>query len=893
MLLRGREKEVASLRLQVSGIQGAYLLLGAAGCGKTALASHIGMELAADPTCLVLAYSADAQPDDSFRWRRNLKWASLGGLLDSIEADLQEASHGSLQPANGSHDRITAGLIAAANGSRRVAILIDGLEQLLHDEVGKARLVEICGALPPQCYLLLAGRRSLVFLQPELLSLATSIPVEGLTLSAFREVAQDMAIILSDDELRRLFREFAGMPGSLAALRGAPHLDKLNDYGRTVEETHVRTFVRRLKKLSDADQAVVEAALKILVVSREAIGIGDLFRLLGHFPITPRPATPDDLWVQMAASGVLELRAPGDESENDERKLKLHSDALRDALRMFFFADKLTNVHVILAERMEREYPFDRHNKLYHALNAFRTDSRRLAAFAQSIPWPDVLSDALRDNWQGEDNLLLLDFTHLLENLPKQASKALAKKLLKAQLGRARLETTDRLRLEELLSTARNTSSMQTATAAVQPLRILLDVWPGYFPILAMEKELHAYGIDIGIVNSSSLKYQMLLEGSADLIGTTPGCLSTLPHVKLRRYELIGVLNRSNGNDQILADHRTLRIVGGRWTGEALSGNTPRALVVKGSTGHLFLLWYLSRLNIPPQQIAIEYAHEYVGLNQTALDSDRFNLISTWEPFASLAVEGRPSLQPVFRSSEPPSVVFDILIGRREGGKQLDQDSRLQHFWAIYDSCLATQRLKDRTTREELVGKYKLDPDKYDLWIDQMHFFQSAERKHFFSGDGPSSLPAVLDRIAATWSTAGESLHAGDQAWREDLRQLAANRPHWIFAQNEEPGNPPSRKATEITEVFESMKNSVGQRLNHQTQTIYEARKEELIHEAKLASEKKWARTSDEARKERLDIEEKWRLLIATAEQYQRDLIAAASVSELTPIVAWLDEVIV
>ncbi|MGA3240574.1 MAG: AAA family ATPase [Bryobacteraceae bacterium] len=893
MVLRGRQPDIVELTRKLSGAPGAYVLLGAAGCGKTALVSHLADELTADPQTLLLAYSVDAEPDSHFHWRRSLNWTSLGALLDAIEADLEPAA-GAISPVPldqlDQRDRITQRIVSAAGVNRRVVIIVDALEQLLHDGVARRRLLDICRSLPPACHILLTGRSSLVFLYPELWSVAERIPLEGLSFPAFQEVIRDMGVALSSDDSRRLFREFGGMPGSIHALRVAPQPRKLNDFGRTVEETLVRATIRQIKRLTGAEQASVEAALKILAVSREAIGIADLFRLLRKIPLSARPETPETLWTQLAESGILELRASGEENSEDDRKLKLRSEALRDALKRFYFADNLIDVHAILAEQMDRRYPFDRHNKLYHALEAFRDTPKKLAEFTQAIPWLDVLNDALRDDWQKEDNLLLLDFTHLLENLPRQASKTLARRLLKSNLNFTKLETTHRLRLEELLSTARNASSMQTTSSAEPPLRILLDVWPGYFPIFAMQKELHAYGVDFGIVHSSALKYQMLLEGSADLIGSTPGCLSTLPHERLRRYELMGVLNRSDGNDQILADNRALQIVEGKWNGQAQPGKTPRALVVRGSTGHLFLLWYLSRLKIAPSQIEIEYAQEYVGLNKTALDSERFNLISTWEPFASLAMEGRPSLQPVFRSDQQPSVVFDILIARREGAQILSRDPRLQHFWRIYDSCVATKRLADRTTSEELIGKYKLDAEKYHLWIERMHFFNAQERYQFFSGSHQDSLPAVLERIAATWSTAGESVHAADGEWRQDLRQLAASRPHWIFAPFENAHIPSSAKSAEARDNVEQVRQSLGQRVQARITSLYDKRDHEVEHEKMLAPAKKWKKDSDEYRRELRAIHEKWQPLIDAAEAHQRLLQSAQTASDMQPVRNWLED---
>lgn len=345
--------------------------------------------------------------------------------------------------------------------------------------------------------------------------------------------------------------------------------------------------------------------LTILVACREAISIADLFRLLPAFSIEQPPATPTDLWMAVGSSHILELCSI--EESNDLRKcrIKLRNAPLREAVQSGYIGQDLSAAHRLLVGQMDAlRHPYDRRNVLFHALQGFDNSPSMLTAFIETLDWRQLLREGLKEDWSSTDNLLLLDLTRVLGQIPFRA-RSVVTRIARKQLDSRTLATTDRLRLDELLSVARvrwQPNSKRTS------LHIALDDWPGYFPLFAMEKELNEYGINFILVESSEMKFRLLMERHVDLIASTTGCVSTLSSAALRNCCVLGALNRSMGNDQILADDRAFDALNAFEESACLGTKRHTALVVRGTTSHLFLLWFSWALapNRPARDVDFE-----------------------------------------------------------------------------------------------------------------------------------------------------------------------------------------------------------------------------------------------------------------------------------------------
>ena len=777
--LRGRDREIAQLRDLLNGPPALHLVLGDQGVGKTALVSHIASPLKTDPMWTVFAYSADLQRDERFPFKRG-GWMSLGNLVDGVEKDLADATAG-LPPLSdiASADGIEESLRTLAAAGRRVLLILDGIENLITDPPAADRLTRIANNLPHGCHILITARGMIVFSYPDLT--IEPIYIEGLSLSAFSELLRDNGIQGNPEQISHLHRLTGGLPlvASVVRRRGR-NLDEV-DYQYValgVERQLVSSFKTRMQQLQEPARTWVDESVKMLAVSREPVPLSDILRLL-----PTRPANLRLLWDTLSKSRMLDLCLFDGRRDFAAQKLRLRNVALLDALQSDYFEQDLSAVHRRLAEAMaDAGTPFDRRNLLYHTLEGF--NDKELAAHVQSTnrDWAELLHQSLKDDWSSTDNFLPWDLVRLLKALNGRVRETVARQFNGFGRDRADWRTDssmDTLRLEEL----RSTVEMCSRPREHRPrLRLALDLWPGYFPFLAMERELNQCGIAFEMVQSSSLKLDLLRDRQFDLIASAAGCLSGVPPTILRRLHAVGVLNRSWGNDHILTDSRSLEISNGKVKVIDSKPRRLRALAVKGSTSHLFLLWFLRRNEIDQDRVDFEYIRDYPSLYKRAMDSD-INLISTWEPFASLAMHGRP-LRSIFNSSEGPGIIFDFLIAERERSNAPEFRELMSKLWALYDRCISEKLYSDPQVLERVVGRYQLNRETYARWIEGIKFFGAEERRQFYEGSQEDSFEKVMDRVADTWATAadGPAATLNLAAWKEDLRAVGSGFSAWLMA---------------------------------------------------------------------------------------------------------------
>lgn len=190
-------------------------------------------------------------------------------------------------------------------------------------------------------------------------------------------------------------------------------------------------------------------------------------------------------------------------------------------------------------------------------------------------------------------------------------------------------------------------------------VRVALDAWPGYFPLWAVRDELRAHGIAILFIEDSATKKRLLIDGQVDVIGTTPGGLALgEASENLPRLEILAVLNRSIGADQVLQRPRV------RPTRNP--AQKPRAAVTGGSTSEL-LLRVFARTCVDGQAIQPVAVRGYVSAAQLLLQDHLVEYVSTWEPYSELLRDMVPDLQ-VVASTSPHGLdlVADYLVSVRE-----------------------------------------------------------------------------------------------------------------------------------------------------------------------------------------------------------------------------------
>lgn len=190
-----------------------------------------------------------------------------------------------------------------------------------------------------------------------------------------------------------------------------------------------------------------------------------------------------------------------------------------------------------------------------------------------------------------------------------------------------------------------------TAAPKRPPLRVGLDVWAGYYPLVLAEARgfLAAENVAVDIKFPQDTQ-RMIAEFAArqyDLIGVSLAdtILTTRIHPNLR---LILQSDESVGGDVILSrTPLTPAELRGKRIGTALGG-----------FGEIFIRQFLDRHGVPPT--AVTLVHADAAAVNGLLAAGKIDLGHNWEPYSS---EGRAAgYTEVFSSRETPGLILDGII---------------------------------------------------------------------------------------------------------------------------------------------------------------------------------------------------------------------------------------
>jgi len=247
------------------------------------------------------------------------------------------------------------------------------------------------------------------------------------------------------------------------------------------------------------------------------------------------------------------------------------------------------------------------------------------------------------------------------------------------------------------------------ATPKQPALRVGLDVWAGYYPLVLAEAKgfLAAENVAVEIKFPQDTQ-RMIAEFAArqyDLIGVSLAdiILTTHIHPNLR---LILQSDESVGGDVILSRTPVAPTdVRGKRIGTTLGG-----------FGEIFIRQFLDRHGIPPAEVTLVHA-DAAAVN-SLLAAGKIDLGHTWEPYAS---EGRAAgYTEVFSSRETPGLILDGII--THGSLIENRSAELQglvrawfravDWWLAHPAegnALIEQRLKLPTGSVSLKGLRLLD----------------------------------------------------------------------------------------------------------------------------------------------------------------------------------------
>lgn len=187
------------------------------------------------------------------------------------------------------------------------------------------------------------------------------------------------------------------------------------------------------------------------------------------------------------------------------------------------------------------------------------------------------------------------------------------------------------------------------ADAPAQPLRLAMDLWPGYYPALLADE--HGWlaqakvqlsvsfpgNTDRMVADFAAGRHDMVAVSLGDLINTTRGHSSV---------QVVLVADESAGGDVVLARR-----------GLASASDALRVATNLGGFGELFLRDFAARQQLDTTR--------WVWVNADAAEVPSLlahglaDLGHTWEPYVSQAVaEGA---RPLFSSAQTPGLITDVL----------------------------------------------------------------------------------------------------------------------------------------------------------------------------------------------------------------------------------------
>lgn len=189
-------------------------------------------------------------------------------------------------------------------------------------------------------------------------------------------------------------------------------------------------------------------------------------------------------------------------------------------------------------------------------------------------------------------------------------------------------------------------------SVAAVPLRVAIDLWPGYYPlVIAQEKGyLAAEGVavDLSIPQDTHRMIAEFAANELDLICVSMGDIVLTTRVR-PDIRMILCSDESAGGDQLLA-------VAAEGEGRSYRGS--RIGTTLGGFGELFVRRFLAREDLRRDEVVMidADAADVVGM----LERGELDIGHTWEPYAGQA--RAKGFVPVFTSLDTPGAILDGLI---------------------------------------------------------------------------------------------------------------------------------------------------------------------------------------------------------------------------------------
>ncbi len=297
--------------------------------------------------------------------------------------------------------------------------------------------------------------------------------------------------------------------------------------------------------------------------------------------------------------------------------------------------------------------------------------------------------------------------------------------------------------------------------AAPTPLRVGIDVWPGYYPIAIAQQQgfLAKRGVDVSVYSTQDTN-ALLAEfaaGKHDIIGVALGDAITLSRVRPDVVVLM-ITDESAGGDEVL--QRADFVDDG--------ASLVRVGTNMGGFGELFLRTYVERQGLDPKRLVwIDTDGSQVP---EALARGALDIGHTWQPYTKQSRER--GAKTLFSSVDTPGLILDVYLTTRPV-----VETRGEELQKLTDAWFeAAEWWKANPAQGDAVAAAALKIDPTTVSLQGVRLYTRDDNHAATTGGPAAPLAKLIDRYSAFFIERG-SLSTPPEAMRMMHPELFEPRP--------------------------------------------------------------------------------------------------------------------
>ena len=287
-------------------------------------------------------------------------------------------------------------------------------------------------------------------------------------------------------------------------------------------------------------------------------------------------------------------------------------------------------------------------------------------------------------------------------------------------------------------------------SAVPPPLRVGIDLWPGFFPIaIAQQQGLLAQRgveVEVHLASDTDALSGEFAAGNHDIIGVALGDAITLSRIQPDVVVLL-VTDESTGGDVVM-----------RRQGFVDDGRSPLRIGTNiGGFGELFLQTYVERAGLNPARMV--WSDIDAWQVPQALRDGSLDFAHTWQPYTITALADGATT--VFTSAETPGLIPSVYLTTRAVMETREAELRL--MTEAWFEASAWWRNNPDSGNAIAAAALKLDPKSVSL--QGVRPYTQADNRAAMTGGPAAPLAKLIDQYSTFFVERG-SLSTPPQATR-------------------------------------------------------------------------------------------------------------------------------